>query len=442
MAQQDMAERAKAKLDRAKLGSAEREKVSGGSGDDAAAPLFPQLWSPPETEERKVLAELPSIDGAQWQLCLHPFSYRRDQNPDLSSLLGSAGKDGVAGETSEKATNVFFNPAFLAASRGRIARKTIYQLVAWENRDGEQVAHFSMPVIRHPASPLMPEHYHALVHPFAPLGTPLQSSLAQADLAARLADLFTAAFSNGFAPLLVEDVGAGTVFDRMAEGLQGTGGLGIGRANTGSRAGLIAASDQPRPGKKRQRELNRLLRKLGEVGTVDFELASSQFDVLLRFEEYLLIETRSWKGRRGTSIQAIKRHAAFARQAVCDLAREGRCQVLSMRLDGRPLASMILLSMNGCYYPWKITFDEHYARYSPGALLMARLGDYLHSLPDFRMADSLAKTGSSWMDLFWHDKIVLQNVAIAASTQRAEKLIRRAALPAKLRSMARKLLRR
>ena len=113
-----------------------------------------------------------------------------------------------------------------------------------------------------------------------------------------------------------------------------------------------------------------------------------------------------------------------------------------MRLDGRPLASMILLSMNGYYYPWKITFDEHYARYSPGALLMARLGDYLRSLPDFRMADSLAKTGTSWMDLFWRDKIMLQTVTLAASEQEAERLMRRAALPERLRAMLRKLLRR
>ena len=73
---------------------------------------------------------------------------------------------------------------------------------------------------------------------------------------------------------------------------------------------------------------------------------------------------------------------------------------------------------------------------------MARLGDYLRSLPDFRMADSLARTGTSWMDLFWRDKIMLQNVALAASTKEAEKLIQRAALPERLRGMARKLLRR
>ena len=404
--------------------------------EEPGAPIFPQLWKIQDVEDARVLSELPSIDGAQWQLCLHPFSHRRSLNPDLSSLLADAG------EGSEKATNIFFNPAFLAASRGRITKKTIYQLVAWECRGEERAAHFSMPLIHHPASLLIPEHYRALVHPFAPLGTPLQSALTEVDLTARLADLFSAALESDFAPLLIEEVAANTVFDRLADGSKGRAGLGLCRVDAGTRAGLDAASDTQYPGKKRQRELNRLLRKLGEAGTVDFELASSQFDVLLRFEEYLLIETRSWKGRRGTSIQAIKRHAAFARQAVCDLAREGRCQVLSMRLDGKPLASMILLSMNGYYYPWKITFDEHYARYSPGSLLMARLSDYLRSLPDFSMADSLAKTGTSWMDLFWRDKIVLQNVAIAASTKEAEKLIRRAALPERLRSVARKLLRR
>ena len=403
-------------------------------------PLFLRHVQEPATDGQKVLAELPSIDGTQWQLCLHPFSHRRDHNPDLSSLLGNAAEKGAAGQSA--ATNIFFNPAFLAAGRGRITRKPIFQLIAWECRDEERTAHFAMPVLHHPASLLMPEHYRALVHPFAPLGTPLQSTLPEADLAARLADLLKTAFKAGLPPLLIEEAATGTVFDRLADGMSNNDSIGIHRVEVGSRAALDAASETQYPGKKRRRELNRLLRKLTEQGDVDFELAKTQFDVLLRFEEYLLIETRSWKGRRGTSIQAIKRHAAFARQAVSDLAREGRCEVLSMRLDGKPLASMILLSMNGYYYPWKITFDEHYARYSPGSLLMARLGDYLRSLPDFRMADSLARTGTSWMDLFWRDKIMLQNVALAASTEEAEKLIHRAALPERLRSMARRLLRR
>ena len=403
-------------------------------------PLFLRHVQEPATDGQKVLAELPSIDGTQWQLCLHPFSHRRDHNPDLSSLLGNAAEKGAAGQSA--ATNIFFNPAFLAAGRGRITRKPIFQLIAWECRDEERTAHFAMPVLHHPASLLMPEHYRALVHPFAPLGTPLQSTLPEADLAARLADLLKTAFKAGLPPLLIEEAATGTVFDRLADGMSNNDSIGIHRVEVGSRAALDAASETQYPGKKRRRELNRLLRKLTEQGDVDFELAKTQFDVLLRFEEYLLIETRSWKGRRGTSIQAIKRHAAFARQAVSDLAREGRCEVLSMRLDGKPLASMILLSMNGYYYPWKITFDEHYARYSPGSLLMARLGDYLRSLPDFRMADSLARTGTSWMDLFWRDKIMLQNVALAASTKEAEKLIQRAALPERLRGMARKLLRR
>lgn len=408
--------------------------------EEPGTPLFSWPVQEPVVDGQKILAELPSIDGAQWQLCLHPFSHRRDHNPDLSGLLGSAVDEN--GSCSSSATNIFFNPAFLAASRGRITKKTIFQLIVWECRDDERTAHFSMPVLHYPASLLMPEHYRALVHPFAPLGTPLQSELPEADLAARLADLLKIAFKGDLPPLLIEEAATGSIFDRLADEMNSGQGLGIHRVEVGSRAALNAASQTQYPGKKRQRELNRLLRKLTEQGTVDFELARTQFDVLLRFEEYLLIETRSWKGRRGTSIQSIKRHAAFARQAVSDLAREGRCEVLSMRLDGRPLASMILLSMNGYYFPWKITFDEHYARYSPGSLLMARLGDYLRSLPDFRMADSLAKTGTSWMDLFWRDKIMLQNVALAASTEEAEKLIQRAALPERLRSVARKLLRR
>ena len=61
-----------------------------------------------------VLAELAPMDGSLWKLVLHPLEFKRDKNPDLTPLLNQPG-----------AKNPFFDPAFLMASRDRMADTTL-----------------------------------------------------------------------------------------------------------------------------------------------------------------------------------------------------------------------------------------------------------------------------------------------------------------------------
>ncbi|MCB1384545.1 MAG: GNAT family N-acetyltransferase [Nitratireductor sp.] len=400
--------------------------------------LFPFAEPDPLAPDTTVLSETAGIDGSHWQLCLHPFSYRRSDNPDLVSLTGVEGR--TPGR--EHLENIFFNPAFLAASRGRMERRTIFQLVLWEVNGAERRAHFAVPLARGSGF-RQREHYRALVHPFAPLGSPLFDPDAGASAIARLADLLIKGFENGLPPLLIPLVAEGSCLEALAVELENRKGCAIRSREEGHRA-AIARRMEPGavPGRKHRRELRRLGNRLAELGEVRYEVAETPFDVLLRFEEYLLMETRTWKGRRGTSIHAMKRHAAFARQTVSDLAAEGRCRIYSMRLDGNPLAAIILFTMNGTYMPWKITFDEHYARFSPGTQLMVRMTDALLAEPGFRMADSLAHTGRSWMSLLWPDEIALRTHAIAATAEEARQLVQIGQLRDRLRAIARKWLRR
>jgi hypothetical protein len=51
--------------------------------------------------------------------------------------------------------------------------------------------------------------------------------------------------------------------------------------------------------------------------------------------------------------------------------------VALLRLDGQPIAAQVLLYAGDMAYTWKTAFDEAYARYSPGALLVDKLTEQL-----------------------------------------------------------------
>jgi hypothetical protein len=220
--------------------------------------------------------------------------------------------------------------------------------------------------------------------------------------------------------------------------------LSVGRIDNGHRASIKHIEGMPysaRLNKKRSREFRRLQRKLSELGEVTFERVCESFDVILRFEEFLLLETRSWKGRRGTSIHTLKKDAAFARQSVVDLAREGNCEIFSLRLDDSAIASIILFKAGASYYPWKITFNEEYSRFSPGTLLMVNMTEELTYRTGFSYGDSLAKYGNSWMSHLWPDTTEFSTLILGKDADSVEGIASRIRMSSAGKSFLKRLLR-
>ncbi len=263
----------------------------------------------------------------------------------------------------------------------------------------------------------------AFSHPFAPLSLPLVDGRDAAESVDRFAALLRMLEPEGvflFEDFPVEDE-TGALF--MA-GL-GNGGFKVSLANARSRACLSPADGRDAGALMsagRRRRIARLERRLREAGTVEFERAERLWDVLLRFEEFLVMETRGWKGRKGSSIHLIRKTAAFARQAVSSLAAEGRAVIYSLRVDGKAIASLIMLRSANRYYPWKIAFDEAWSAYSPGMQLMLRATQQLLSSADFAFADSLAGE-SSWIDALWPGRHRIATLIVSRNEGKAERTI-------------------
>ena len=180
----------------------------------------------------------------------------------------------------------------------------------------------------------------------------------------------------------------------------------------GARAALYAGANLDEmisPGRRKQ--MRRMARKLAEHGTVVTRIAAGAA-VEAEMEAFFTLEASGWKGRRKTALASSIRTLALARGFLRGLSRDGRCKIASLELDGAPVASAVLVYSGGTAFYWKIAYDERYAEYSPGALLMIELSRLLLADPDFTLLDSCTVPGERSIEAIWKGRRRMANLMI------------------------------
>ncbi len=356
--------------------------------------------------ERTRLASIVPIDSSRWDLELS----KPATSPEMMQLL-----DKFHDKPLED--NLFFDRIFLSAAFGRMDNGNTSLLTVWETIGDERILRMYFPVVPDRAGLFGKKIWRCWSHDFAPLGVPIVSMEDAGEVLDRFLQLIAQIDRKQFTALLFENIPIDGVFaDRFREALnscdfpfrqiemQERAVLARERNNRSSHVLSLSA--------KKLRQHGRQQRRLSELGEFELECVTSFSDINLRFEEFLLLEANGWKGRKGTSIQTIKQTAAFARQAVTDLAKSGNCAIYSIRLDGKSIASLIVLKTNNVYLPWKIAFDQAYARFSPGALLMLRVSETITKNKSFLRADSLASPTNNLMNLLWKRRMKIGAIVI------------------------------
>lgn len=124
---------------------------------------------------------------------------------------------------------------------------------------------------------------------------------------------------------------------------------------------------------KARAEPERRLRRLHETGNVLLDVAdgSDRLDELLA-EGYDL-EAAGWKGERGTAIVARDDTRAFYSGFARAAATRRWLRLAFLRLDGRALAFVFALELDGVFYTLKSGFDPGFARFGPSGLLRYQL---------------------------------------------------------------------
>jgi CelD/BcsL family acetyltransferase involved in cellulose biosynthesis len=254
-------------------------------------------------------------------------------------------------------------------------------------------------------------------HPFAPLGTPLIDRDAAADVVAALLAHIAgdpALPKLLLLPLLPE---AGPVARALRTASERLGGAHT-AFDAHRRAALDLGAGHPRDldeviGTKRTREARRLRRRLGEAGRVEFVTARAASDVAPALQRFLALESQGWKGAAGTALIQSAAHRGFAEAALGALACRGEATIAELTLDARVIASIILLRSADRLWSWKIAYDEHMARFSPGLQAMTELTAALVADDTLRFADSCAVPNHPLIDRLWHDRLAMADVLIA-----------------------------
>jgi CelD/BcsL family acetyltransferase involved in cellulose biosynthesis len=328
--------------------------------------------------------------------------------------------------------NVFFNPRFLAPAMPRLEDREVRLAVI---RDGDEVRsrlRLLVPFsIERPQVPLGISVMRTWSSPFGPLGTPL---LDRDDPAGVIEDFFAMLARRHLKlpkvfvlPEMRLDGPVASLIGAVAES------RGLTLVTTGQAERPFLESDLDGEEYLKQslrphhlREFRRLRRRFGELGKVEHVVARTADEIRLAVEAFLTLEASGWKGRERTAMAIDRYRAAFAREALDRLSEQDLCRVHSLTLDGRPIACLIVLIEAGVAYTWKTAYDEAYAQFSPGTLLMIDVTKQHLDDPNIVTTDSCAVPDHPVMSRLWMERKPIGTLVVGL-TPEADRATRQAA---------------
>jgi CelD/BcsL family acetyltransferase involved in cellulose biosynthesis len=120
----------------------------------------------------------------------------------------------------------------------------------------------------------------------------------------------------------------------------------------------------------RRNQDRRRERQLGELGTLEFSLATDADGVRADLPDAFKLHHLRWQGRPDGSTFGIPAGQHFQQVALPELADQGRFAMLTMRLDGRPIAFHSWFTVGSSIYLHRNAFDAELSRYGPGLVAL------------------------------------------------------------------------
>lgn len=209
------------------------------------------------------------------------------------------------------------------------------------------------------------------------------------------------------------------------------------------RAVLLAGGDADElwtrgASRKELKELRRRQRRLEEKGAVEIACYSSPEEVRRAAEDFIALEASGWKAGKGAFLSHPSL-TTFMRSATRLLAREGKCQIYALNLNGRPIATGVVVTSLGRSLFWKIAFDEALRSQAPGIQLLYAITAAQLKRPDIDMTDSCAIADHPMIERFWPDRLSICDMAVQARADGKEAFLdccRREKARRRLKSLA------
>ncbi|CAO4179116.1 GNAT family N-acetyltransferase [Methylorubrum populi] len=319
--------------------------------------------------------------------------------------------------------NVFMEPALAGAMDGA-TETDLHILLAWAHHEGAQAQLIGvwLLVIARPSSRLPIRVLEAPCNSLTFLGSPVldrdhtvAAVTAMLDIITRSPALPTLICANH-----IDRDGAG--YSALVEAARQQT-FRLTRIEHRQRArldavgsGTVSSSSIASP--KRRAEFRRLRKRLAERGDLREVSYRKPEEVGAAFQEFLDLEAAGWKGRKSRRGQAIRHKPplrAFAERMIVGLAQDGCAGIEALRLDGRTFAMNIWLRSGRTAFGWKMAYDEDYAKWSPGSLLMNATTDTIFSDGTIDSFDSCNRDTSSALAKIWPERREIADLLIDVS---------------------------
>lgn len=347
------------------------------------------------------------------QLCLYPARHGYDLQTELDFLSNRAMEP-----------NVFFTGRFLAPAMPRLEDRTIRLALIRDTSEQRSRIRFLMPFsVEKPGFSIGASIIRGWSNPFGPLGVPLLDAEDAAETIDNLFEALTRPAAGLPGVLVLPDVRLKGKFAQLARAVAIGRNLPLAETDTYSRPMLDSLLDGTTYLKNaispsHFRDLRRQWNNLSQHGTLAYSVARQPGEIRQRMEEFLALEASGWKGRERTAMVLDRYRAAFAREAITNLAEADSVRIHSLDLNGAAIASMIVFIMAGEAYTWKTAYNEVYAKYSPGKLLLAELTEWHLDDANILRSDSCAVPDHPIMSRFWEEREDMGTLVIGLSQNR------------------------
>jgi CelD/BcsL family acetyltransferase involved in cellulose biosynthesis len=167
--------------------------------------------------------------------------------------------------------------------------------------------------------------------------------------------------------------------------------------------------------RKRRKEYRRLRCRLAETGRLESVELAHHDDPRQWAIALLDLEERGWKGKRGTAIAQHEKVVTGFHEVCTRLHEAKKLRFWALRLDGRTIATLYAIVEGGQAWLGKIAYDEAFAKFSPGVLLILDATRSLISEGGIANADSCAIPNHPMIDNIWRDRLAVADVMIGAA---------------------------
>lgn len=305
--------------------------------------------------------------------------------------------------------NAFYAPGYTLSAYGFCTNAAKPRALVAHSGIGRQLIGL-LPVVSAWSALRLPVPAIVAQQPYSPLSVPL---LARDHAEVAAGALIDAAAASGARlislPAMVLD---GPAFKALGAAMAKRGIVPT-IANKYERAALDARQDvevylRGGLGTKRLKELRRLRHRLDDEGVVAFKFHTDLSAVAAAVDRFLVLEARGWKGAGGTALGQNEGDARFVRAA----AAEGSFQIAELSVNGRLIASGLIMRQGDRAFFFTIAYDETLSRYSPGVQLTLELTRLFAADPTLSLVDSTADAGHPMIDHMWREGLAVGDLLI------------------------------